>query len=79
MDPPRARRATRSARQQGAPALTRVAERRGVPPASVGPGRVYYSNPARNGGELRNRFARWADLLREGLHPLKQLPEVPAP
>ena len=59
--------------------LARVADRRAIQPASAGPGRVYYSNPARNWGEVRNRLQRWASILREGLDYLKQLPEVPEP
>ena len=59
--------------------LARVADRRAIQPASGGAGRVYYSNPARNWGEVRNRMQRWAILLREGLDYLNQLPEVPEP
>ncbi|HEY5656692.1 MAG TPA: DUF3313 family protein, partial [Myxococcota bacterium] len=59
--------------------LARVADRRAVRPASTGPSRVYYSNPARNWGEVRRRFQHWASLLREGLDYLKQLPTVPEP
>ena len=59
--------------------LARVADRRAIQPASAGPSRVYYSNPTRNWGEVRNRLQRWANILREGLDYLKQLPEVPEP
>ena len=59
--------------------LARVADRRAIQPASAGPGRVYYSNPVRNWGEVRSRLQRWARLLREGLDHLKQVPEVPEP
>jgi hypothetical protein len=59
--------------------LARIADRRAIQPASGGAGRVFYSNPTRNWGEVRNQMQRWASLLRQGLDYLKQLPEVPEP
>jgi hypothetical protein len=59
--------------------LARIADRRAIQPASSGAGRVFYSNPTRNWGEVRDRMQRWASLLRQGLDYLKQLPEVPEP
>jgi hypothetical protein len=59
--------------------LARLADRRAIRPTQAGAGRVYYSNPARNWAEVRNRMQHWATLLREGLDHLKQLPEVPEP
>jgi hypothetical protein len=64
--------------QTGEP-LARMAGRRAIRPASVGPDSLFYSNPIRTWGEVERRFRIWEGILREGLDELEDLPEVPLP
>jgi hypothetical protein len=64
--------------QTGEP-LARVADRRAIRPSSSNLLGGYESNPVNNWGAVREIFADWARILRDGLDDLRALPVPPVP